>query len=603
MQDHDDGSLRPDAIENATADLRRAGPGPATQPTTDAPARVSQETRTGAARAKSATEAKSPAAETDSSPSSVRSSAASSSAHSSTSHSIEISTETFFQNMAASRYRSSLWIIFGMMVFAFFTVPVNRDPQMRWVGGSGLLWISTGLAAMRWMTRPGKAINRRAYDVIVLLTLAGLIPLIYFFGTYMPFAGLIGLLLLSYFMSADPRLSLFATLMVGGAHTLIHALITFGAIRDRGMLVVDGELDARLMNLASIVSIYGFSWVLGYIFRSRSRQTLSDLEEAVRQVSAREALLREARLDLERAAGIGQAGRFTDQHLGSYVLGPILGRGGMGEIYEAEHVETGAPAAVKLLRRRADDTDNLLQRFIREADLVAGVDSPHVVRVLEVGGLDAVLPYIAMERLVGTDLAQLLRREHRLPLPEVLAMTHQVAAGLHAAHEQGIVHRDIKPQNLFHCTDGTWKVLDFGVARLAGDSHTLTGTNLIGTPSYMAPEQLSESGSVTAQTDVHALSVVFYRTITGRPAFAGKDVTAVLDRVVRTLPVAPSSLESVPVELDDVLRIGLAKHPEGRFETVLELAQALAEAGRGKSSREIRQRASRLNEQITWRPG
>ena len=320
-------------------------------------------------------------------------------------------------------------------------------------------------------------------------------------------------------------------------------------------------------------------------------------------MAMREAMLREARLELEEAAGVGHPGRFTDQQLGNFTLGNILGRGGMGEIYEANHIATGQEAAVKLIRRPdSGNVDNVLTRFVREAEIAATLKSPHVVRVLEIGGADAVLPFIAMERLSGTDLSDMLRDRPKLRKTDLLAMCSHVAEGLHAADELKIVHRDIKPRNIFRCDDGTWKLLDFGVARLAGGTGTLTGTSLVGTPGYMAPEQLNPNMELDHRTDVHALSAVVYRALTGRPAFGAKDIGQVLHKVAAALPVAPSAVVRVPEAVDAVLRVGLAKNPAERFSDARHFARAFRDAMHGKLSDGLGAQAKRLNRELSWSP-
>src|SRR6185369_14795687 len=159
----------------------------------------------------------------------------------------------------------------------------------------------------------------------------------------------------------------------------------------------------------------------------------------------------------------------------------------------------------------------------------AALESPHIVALLEMGGMEAPLPFLAMERLDGEDLGRMLRRSPKLEAPMVVEMVQQVAEGLMAAKERGIVHRDIKPSNLFLCTAGEgriWKILDFGIARLSGESGTLTGNALIGTLGFIAPEQLDGRNPITHRTDLHALAAVAYRALTGQPAFVERGPAA-----------------------------------------------------------------------------
>jgi serine/threonine-protein kinase len=223
--------------------------------------------------------------------------------------------------------------------------------------------------------------------------------------------------------------------------------------------------------------------------------------------------------------------------------------------------------------------------------------------LLEVGDQTAPLPYLAMDRLEGRDLGQLLREERALPVDAVVEMVRQLAAGLVAAHAAEIVHRDIKPQNLFRTepADGApvWKILDFGASKL-GDTHeTLTAGTMIGTPIYMAPEQ-AIGERVDRRADVYGLAAVAYRALTGHHPFDGKDATAIVYDVVHHMPARPSSVGTLPEPLDDVLLIGLAKDPANRFASATELAEALAQAAANRLPSALRSRARVLLRMHPW---
>jgi serine/threonine-protein kinase len=324
-------------------------------------------------------------------------------------------------------------------------------------------------------------------------------------------------------------------------------------------------------------------------------------DRVVRSLAHRDALLAEARQDLHDVLKAGGLGRWTDEVLGGYRLGRVLGRGAMGEVYEATRTATGDAAAVKLLHPHVLEQSELVQRFTREARIVASLSVPNVVRVLEVSPPDARVPYIAMERLVGHDLADYLREHKRMGVRAVLTMLRQVSVGLDAARDAGVVHRDLKPRNVFLAREGvheTWKILDFGVARLAGEE-TLTRDQIVGTPNYMAPEQ-ANGEKVTHKTDLFALGVIAYRSLTGRPAFEGETTPEILYKVVRAMPPRPSELASLPAEADLVLAVALAKDPDDRFENGIELVQALDAAFRGRIEPSLRAKAERLLAKIPW---
>jgi serine/threonine-protein kinase len=236
---------------------------------------------------------------------------------------------------------------------------------------------------------------------------------------------------------------------------------------------------------------------------------------------------------------------------------------------------------VKLLNARATASTAIVERFHREMKVAARLDSPHIVHVLELSKPDAPVPYIAMERLNGTDLAERLRQESRMPSDELVVLLDQVARGLEVARVAGVVHRDLKPHNLFHHDGATWKILDFGVSKVLDSEGTLTGEGIVGTPQYMAPEQAS-GGIVTHLADVYALGAIAYRCLTGRSPFKGKDLAELVYQVVHAPPTRPSALGRISISIEDVLAIAMAKDPRRRFPSALSFAHAFIAARRGK---------------------
>jgi eukaryotic-like serine/threonine-protein kinase len=390
--------------------------------------------------------------------------------------------------------------------------------------------------------------------------------------------------------------SLLPTLALGGAMTL-------GWLRDPGIIAPTATMG--MAGQALVLSMSVLFMTLTYAQARRGREllvaSLEDRDAAVRFASHREALLLEARHDLERAMQAGGFGRFSDQTLGSFRLGPILGRGGMGEVYEATHVDSGEPAAVKMLLPEVIGRPEYVRRFLREVRIAASLESPHVVRVLEIGDESAAMPYLAMERLRGEDLAQILRRETQLDPERVVEMVRQVAEGVGAAAEAGIVHRDLKPQNLFFTESGVWKILDFGVSKLVEGDGTITRGETVGTPQYMAPEQ-ARGAKVDLRADLYALGAIAYRALTGQQPFAGEDLATILVEVLGRMPVRPSALATLPDQIDLVLRIALAKDPAERFQSGADLADALEAAIRSRLPDRERRRAASLLATMPWSP-
>jgi tetratricopeptide (TPR) repeat protein len=259
---------------------------------------------------------------------------------------------------------------------------------------------------------------------------------------------------------------------------------------------------------------------------------------------------------------------------GRFVIERLAGSGGMGHVYRALDRETGEPAAVKILH--GGDA----ARFAREAEILAGLRHPAIVRYLAHGDAPDGAPFLAMEWLDGEDLGERLRRG-ALDERDTLALAVAVAGALALAHARGVVHRDIKPQNLFlpGGDPARVKVLDFGVARLAwtpSRGATRTGA-ILGTPGYMAPEQLSGARGVDARADVFSLGAVLFECVTGQPAFPGEHVMTILAKVLLEEPPRARHIQpGISRGLDELLARALAKDPEARPEGGAALAAEIA---------------------------
>ncbi|MBO6935419.1 MAG: protein kinase [Deltaproteobacteria bacterium] len=471
----------------------------------------------------------------------------------------------------------------------------------RQIASVAMVVLGAGFLALWWHTRDVTKFEARFVGIVAQFLATSSVGMAYYFGVFSPFPCVVALALLVYALSAPAVFVVPCTILASGGHLLLTIAIVAGWIPDLGLVTADdAPFSVKLVGQGSVQLVYWTAFFVGRASNDRTRQRVRDMEAAVRQVAAREALLREARQELERAAGIGEAGRFTEQRLGPWVLGPILGRGGMGEIYEARHEETDRPAAVKLLLRGAYSDADPFERFAREARIAASLKSPHVVEILDIGGVEAPLPYIAMEHLRGEDLSSMLRSRRRLRPPELERLAREVALALEEAAGANIVHRDLKPSNVFYTTNGHWKVLDFGVSKLIGETGTLTAGNVVGTPAYMAPEQ-ARGDEVDGRADVYSLAVILYRAMTGRPAFTGSDFAKMLRAVETQLPPAPSTLSRrIPEPVDHVLRIAMAKSPEDRFDGANELASALSRAFAGHVDEALVERSAKLREAIDW---
>lgn len=272
---------------------------------------------------------------------------------------------------------------------------------------------------------------------------------------------------------------------------------------------------------------------------------------------------------------------------GKYKIEREIGRGGMGVVFAALHVDLDQPVAVKILHDYAAYDQAAVARLLREARAAAKIASNHVVRVMDVGALSDGGAYIAMELLEGRDLADILRVHGPFEFVDAVDILIEACDAVAAAHGAGIIHRDLKPANLFvaQMPDGssTIKVLDFGVSKIvpksgqtpASSELTQTG-QIFGSPSYMSPEQLRSATDVDGRTDIWALGVVFYELVSGKLPFAGTSMADVLAAVVRDTPELLSLVcPSVPPGLAEVIDRCLEKEPGDRFADVVELIQAL----------------------------
>ena len=271
---------------------------------------------------------------------------------------------------------------------------------------------------------------------------------------------------------------------------------------------------------------------------------------------------------------------------GKYVVERVLGTGGMGIVVAARHEQLEQLVAIKLMRDDAVGNDDAVARFLREARAAAKLRSEHVARVLDVGTLESGAPYMVMEYLEGSDLAQVLASRGPMSIEETVRLLLQACEAVAEAHAAGIIHRDLKPQNLFlaHAVDGSpkLKVLDFGISKAIGQANVGHGANLTGTrvmlgsPYYMAPEQMMSSRDVDERVDIWALGIVLFELLTGRCPFEADTMPGLCHKVVNDPPPPVSELRAdVPRGLAAIIERCLMKDPAHRFACAGDLAAAL----------------------------
>ena len=267
-----------------------------------------------------------------------------------------------------------------------------------------------------------------------------------------------------------------------------------------------------------------------------------------------------------------------DVLLGKYRVEAVLGRGGMGVVVRCMHIALNEPVAIKMMRQDVAPDHAAIERFMREAQAAAKLKSEYVARVSDVGTFEDGTPYMVMEHLEGHDLGELIEHRGKIAVPWAAELMLQTAEALAEAHSLGIVHRDVKPTNLFVTwrTDGTAliKVLDFGVSKVhAGTDLRLTNTqSLLGTPAYMSPEQMRSARLVDPRTDIWSLGVVMYELIEGRRPFEAESFT---ELCVKVSIDPPAAMESAPPELQRVILKCLEKNPEQRYGSMSELGRDL----------------------------
>jgi serine/threonine-protein kinase len=269
---------------------------------------------------------------------------------------------------------------------------------------------------------------------------------------------------------------------------------------------------------------------------------------------------------------------------GKYRIDRVIGSGAMGAVFAADDEALGRRVAVKTMWKEHVRSPELVQRFLNEARAAARIESEHVARIFDLGQTALGAPFIVLELLEGADLAQTVESRASLPVPEVVGWVMQALEGIAEAHALGILHRDLKPANLFLARkrDGTSsiKIIDFGISKdlraLPVGPALTTTTGMLGSPAYMAPEQLRDARTVDARADIWAIGIILYELLAGDVPFRATSV-ADLCVAIHKHDFAPvrSHRPDVPASLDDVVRRCLALDADARFPNVASLAEAL----------------------------
>ena len=269
------------------------------------------------------------------------------------------------------------------------------------------------------------------------------------------------------------------------------------------------------------------------------------------------------------------------RQIGKYRIERLVGLGGMGHVYLAVHPLIGSKVAIKILAGKGAKDPRNIDRFFREAQAVNLIQHEGIVSVLDMDRLADGRPYLVMEYLAGATLLQLLAERGTLSLPFIARIAEEALRALEAAHSHGIVHRDLKPDNILITPEGHTKILDFGVAKLLGDADgrvpVLTRTGeVLGTPYYMAPEQVASAREVGPAADLYAMGVILFEAATGQRPFVSKVMFELFRMIVDEPPPWPHQLRpGLPLSFEAVILKAMAKDPAARYTSAREMARAM----------------------------
>ena len=261
------------------------------------------------------------------------------------------------------------------------------------------------------------------------------------------------------------------------------------------------------------------------------------------------------------------------EKIGRYEVKSELGRGGMATVYRAVDPNSGREVAIKVLPREMMHDPQFRERFEREIKMIASLEHPAIVPVYDVGDIDG-QPYFVMRFMTGGSLSDLIEKGS-IPIEDTAKIIEKIAQGLAYAHRKGVIHRDLKPDNILFNDDGEPFISDFGVAKISESTSNLTGSGVIGTPAYMSPEQ-AQGNEVDLRSDVYGLGVIVYQMLSGhQPYSADTPMGVVVKHITEPVPEILKVLPNLPEEVDAIIKTAMAKDKNQRYANTIELAKAL----------------------------
>jgi hypothetical protein len=384
-------------------------------------------------------------------------------------------------------------------------------------------------------------------------------------------------------------------------HTILFTLIMLDLVPDGGAIPLRQHDLATWKTVTAhtlIMGSYATAFALAAVIDRRYEDLVAQGERAIVRAAQQAALLDTARTDLAERLASESRGIFSGTRIGRYELGRVLGRSGAGDLYAA--TRPGAPGrlAIKVVRQDQPAETANLRQLLREAEALRRIRSEHVAKVVDFAGPDAEVPYLVMEFIEGTSLADLLYGRERLPIADVRALSRGIGRGLHDVHAAGVLHGDVKPSNVIRGADGKWTLVDFGAAEVVGSSGVAPG-RVAGAPAYLAPEQLVGE-PIDRHADLYSLCLVIYRALTGRPPYTAVSAKDIAEVARKQGPPDPRLFVDVPADVALALRVGLAAWPADRFDSGAELVAVLERAFDGRLEAAHRKRAHDVLRRQPW---